>query len=68
MSTQLKSFREELNLSQAELANRAGITNTMISMLESGTRQGSHAIWDRLEAVLGVSKDQLRQINRTEAA
>lgn len=52
--------REALNLTQAEVARRAGVSQVSISQLEVGT--STNPTWDVLSAVaavLGVRADQL---------
>lgn len=48
----LRKIREQLGLSQSELANRAGITPAALSMIESGSREpGLYTILRILEVI-----------------
>lgn len=38
MKTNIKELREKMGLSQAELAEKAGVARTIINQLESGNR------------------------------
>ena len=49
----LRKRRERMELSQSELAARAGYTVSMISMLERGNRQPSFAAIEHFAAALG---------------
>jgi transcriptional regulator with XRE-family HTH domain len=56
LASAIKSLREERELTQRELARRAGLTNAYIVMLEKGTRANpSLDVLTRLAAALGVS-------------
>lgn len=45
--------RERLGLSQRDLASRAGISNSIVSMIEAGQRKPSVSTARRLARVLG---------------
>jgi transcriptional regulator with XRE-family HTH domain len=51
--------RVTLGISQAELANRAGIDRTYVSDVEAGTRNLSLGVTERLADALGVGLIQL---------
>jgi transcriptional regulator with XRE-family HTH domain len=50
----LKRYRTELNLSQEELAFRAGVDRTFISRLERGTRQPTITTLIGLGVAMGI--------------
>jgi transcriptional regulator with XRE-family HTH domain len=50
----LRRYREKLDVSQAGLAARAGVTTGHISMLERGTRNPSFEVIEHLAAALNV--------------
>ena len=51
----MRSAREELHLTQAELARRVGISRAAIAELEAGRiQQPRAAVFARLSAVLGI--------------
>ncbi len=50
----LRRYRERLDVSQAGLAARAGVTTGHISMLERGTRNPSFEVIEHLAAALNV--------------
>ena len=60
----LRKVRESRKLSQAELAERAGLQASAISHFETGTRKPSFANLRRLADALQVSTDYL--LGRTE--
>lgn len=51
-STWLKNKRNELNMTQKELANKAGISVPAIAKIESGERFGSPETWEKIEKVI----------------
>lgn len=55
VGTRLKASRTVQNLSQRELAMRAGVTNGMISMIEQNKHSPSVATLNRLIDALGLS-------------
>lgn len=48
-------LREQQGMSQADLAQRVGVTGGSISQLESGTREPSAALALKIADVLGVT-------------
>ena len=55
----VKIRREQIELTQEELAERAGIHRTYLSDIERGTRNPSLVNIDRLATALGVSLPEL---------
>ena len=54
-----RSLRERAELSQEELAFRAGLDRTYVSGIERGRRNPSLKSMQRVAVVLGVSLDQV---------
>jgi transcriptional regulator with XRE-family HTH domain len=63
----LKTRREELNLSQAELARAAGVHVRQIRRYESGEQQPVLAVAVKMAAALGVTLDELAGVARDNA-
>lgn len=61
----LRAERERLKLSQAQLAERAGLQASAISHFETGARRPSFRSLRKLAVALGVTTDYL--LGRTEA-
>jgi len=60
LAENIKRFRKQLNLSQEELARKAGITYSTLIKLESGVNKNPTVKTLRqLASALGVSLDQL---------
>jgi len=59
LATQIKMYREKLNLSQEELAERCGFDRTYISMLECGKRNISFLNLIKLSDGLEISISSL---------
>ena len=56
----IKTLREEKGLSQKALAERVGVTDAYITMLETGVRKNpSLAVLQRLAKALGVPVTEL---------
>ena len=60
LSTLLRELRERKDMSQLQLAKRAGVTQSYISDLEAGTKKNpSVAILKKLAKALGVPPTEL---------
>ncbi len=57
----LRVWREYRGLSQAALAEAAGVTQSMVTMMETGRRTGKAKTLKRLAEALGVAVDELLQ-------
>ena len=55
----IKMYRQQLNLTQAQLAKKAGVRNSVISFYELGDRIPSAVVIKNLATALNVSTDQL---------
>jgi transcriptional regulator with XRE-family HTH domain len=60
----LREKREEAGISQEELADRAGLHRTYVSLIERGKRTASIEVVRRVASALGVSMADL--IDATE--
>ncbi len=54
MKTRLREARQAAQLTQTELAERAGVSQRLVSSIESDARVGSLETWQSLARVLGV--------------
>ena len=64
----LRLARKLAGLTQQELADRAGVTNSFISLLEAGKRDihsATHAHVVRIARALGVEADELWPVRRS---
>ena len=59
ISARIKKRREQLRMTQAQLARVVGVTQTAISQFESGTRKPSFDTLPRLTDALGITSDYL---------
>lgn len=64
--TAVKFRREELGLTQEDLADKAGIHRTYLSDVERGTRNLSLVNIERLAAALSVSMSELLRLVETQ--
>lgn len=55
----LAFWRRKRGLTQASLAEEAGLAQNYVSDLETGKREGSPAQWLRIARVVGVSLEEL---------
>lgn len=55
----IKRLREECGLSQADLAMRANISQSMLSQIEKGTKNPSLQVGKEIADILGCSVDKL---------
>jgi transcriptional regulator with XRE-family HTH domain len=61
MRINLKNRRKDLGLSQEALARQSGVERSTIAFLETGKRNGSVELWDRLEDILKAPQRWLRE-------
>jgi putative transcriptional regulator len=59
LANRLKDFRTELGLTQAELAERIGVTRKTVNTVENGVFTPSATLAIKLAQALGVSVEQL---------
>ncbi|HEY8530883.1 MAG TPA: helix-turn-helix transcriptional regulator [Limnochorda sp.] len=59
LGQRLQALRVQRGLTQVQLAQRAGVSQTVIARLEAGKRSGRLETWVRLAAALGVTLDEL---------
>lgn len=64
----IKELRQSKNLSQAELAERVGITRQGISLYEKGKRTPKLEMWQKLADFFGVSVPYLQGISSVKDA
>ncbi|MHB1015307.1 MAG: helix-turn-helix domain-containing protein [Desulfurivibrionaceae bacterium] len=57
--TYLRAWREYLGLTQAEVAERAGITQAALSQMESGEAKLRKATRKKLAKAMGLNPEQL---------
>lgn len=57
--TYLKAWREYLGLTQAEVAEKAGISQAALSQMENGESKLRKATREKLAAAMGISSSQL---------
>lgn len=55
----MKQTRQELNLSQAELAKRVGVSRQTVNMIENGDYNPTVALCIRICRTLGKTLDEL---------
>lgn len=61
----IRTLRAAADLSQRELARRAGYHDTLISMIERGARNPSRPVLANIAEALGVEADLLEQCRGT---
>jgi len=59
----IRKYRQQLNLTQQQLAHKIGVRNSVISFYEVGDRVPSAAVIKNLAIALHVSTDQLLGMN-----
>lgn len=55
----IKKYRMSIKMTQAEFADRLGITGASVSAYENGTRQPSYYTLVKIANILGVTTDNL---------
>jgi len=64
LANRLKDRRTEVGLTQAELAERVGVTRKTVNTVENGVFTPSTTLAIKLASALGVSVEQLFWIER----
>ena len=59
--SKIRALREKAGLTQAELANKVGVEQTMITYIERGVKRPSVELFIRIADYFGVSTDELRK-------
>lgn len=60
--TKLRDRRQQLGLRQSEVAEIIGVTRAYYSRLETGTRQGTIQLWQKLADALHWPPDRLGEL------
>ena len=55
----LKVFRAKHDLTQAEIAEKLNYSRSQYALIERGDRDGTQAFWNNLQAVFGVSDEEM---------
>ncbi len=61
-SINLKILRVRKNLTQAELAEKVGVSNPTYNLIEQGKRKGSIEFWVKLQQVFNLSDAEMWQL------
>lgn len=64
IGNRLRTFREKNNITQAQIADKLGITQGAVSQWEAGATNPSIATISKLAAILGCSIDELLGIEK----
>ena len=67
LGQRLRQFRKDAHLTQNQLAKKAGITPTYLSIIERGAQLPRLETFINLANVLSVSADDLRMEDQTES-
>lgn len=59
VGTNIKRIREERGMLQRELAEKAGVTQAMLSQIERGTKNPSLQVGKEISVILNCSIDDL---------
>lgn len=62
----LKIFRVNADLTQAEMADKLDYSRSQYALIERGERDGAQAFWNTLQAVFGVSDEDMWKLMRKD--
>lgn len=65
MRERLKKARQDLHMTQQQVADELGISLRYYQNIESGERTGDFYIWDMLEDITGIHQRILRENAKT---
>lgn len=63
MRENLQNARKRMGLTQQQMADKVGLTLRHYQKIEYADINGSFAVWDALEDLLGVHQRKLREIS-----
>lgn len=66
MRTELKKFRVGLHLTQAEFAEKVGISTATYIKIEKGKTSGNYKFWKTVCTVFGVSDEKMWQLQQID--
>lgn len=66
ITREIKVRRERLGMQQTELAMKAGIRQSSLSLIEKGSRNPSVSVLARIAAALGCTMDDLTRTERVD--
>lgn len=58
----LLKMRKRLQLTQAEMADKIGVSRSQYGMVEQGRRQGTHEFWKKLQCAFDVPDNEMWQL------
>ena len=59
----LKKARKKAGMTQKQVAEYLGISERYYRLIESGMRNGTFEVWDRLEDLFGIHQRILRELS-----
>ena len=62
MRTELKILRIKHQLTQAELAEKVGVSYATYNLIEQGKRKGSTEFWEKLQQVFNITDAEMWQL------
>lgn len=65
MRSKLRKARQDLGLTQQEMADKLFISRIHYQKIEAGERTGDFSIWDALEDLTGIHQRILREQSET---
>lgn len=66
MRKNLKVFRVQNDLTQAEIAEKIGCTRATYSAIENGVREGRKTFWNDLQKALNVPDTEMWALQKNE--
>ena len=66
MRTALKQFRIGKHLTQAEMAEKCGVSRITYSSIENGKRSGKYEFWRNLQQVFNVPNEDVFLLQKVE--
>ena len=64
MRTKLKQFRVGTKLTQAEFAEKIGVSRATYSFVETGQRGGTHEFWQAIQDVFNVPDEDMYALQK----
>ncbi len=64
--TKLKQFRVGTKLTQAEFAEKIGVSRATYSFVETGQRGGTHEFWQAIQDVFNVPDEDMYALQKLD--
>lgn len=66
MRTELKVLRVKHKMTQAQFAEKIGVSRGMYALIEQGNRNGTQEVWQRLQTAFNVPDGEIWRLMKND--